>query len=159
MIKFGEIKQKTMEVGKKICETLKGVRKKIAEANGIEYEPTECRHTGDCLGTCPKCESELRYIEGEIEKRKSAGKSVVLSGVAAVGIALSASGCTAFETTGDVEPLQGSVLNPDTTMVEKTQGEDGQSNGDSTKCENMGAKEGEKDDEVQELAGDVPDNL
>lgn len=27
---------------------------------GIEYEISECDFQGDCKGTCPKCESELK---------------------------------------------------------------------------------------------------
>ena len=52
-----------MKQGKKICKTLKEIRLQVARANDIPYEPTECNHKGDCLGTCPKCEEEVRYIE------------------------------------------------------------------------------------------------
>ena len=43
-----------MKRGKKICNTLKEVRMQVAKANDIKYAPTECRHEGDCTGTCPK---------------------------------------------------------------------------------------------------------
>lgn len=52
-----------MNYGKKVCASLRQLRKQIAEANDISYEVTECKHQGDCLGTCPKCEAELRYME------------------------------------------------------------------------------------------------
>jgi len=44
--------------GKEKCEFLKGVRKRMAEANSIPYEPRECTYEGDCTGTCPFCEKE-----------------------------------------------------------------------------------------------------
>ena len=34
------------ERGKKICKTLKEVRKQVAKANDIVYSPTECHHEG-----------------------------------------------------------------------------------------------------------------
>ena len=63
-----------MKHGKFICDTLKKVRLDIARANGIKYDPTECHHEGDCAGTCPACESEMRYLEREIARRRSHGK-------------------------------------------------------------------------------------
>ena len=51
-----------MKRGKYVCKTLKEIRKQVADANGIDYEPTECTHEGDCAGTCPRCEQEVRYI-------------------------------------------------------------------------------------------------
>lgn len=73
--------------GKRICNTLKEVRKQIADANDIPYEITECTHQGNCLGTCPKCEQELRYIEDQLSLRRAAGVAVSV-----VGVSLSAMG-------------------------------------------------------------------
>ena len=70
-------KQKTMSRGKTTCKVLKEVRRKIADANGIPLQERECTHTGDCAGTCPYCESEVRYLERELSKRKSLGKALV----------------------------------------------------------------------------------
>ncbi|MBP5680900.1 MAG: energy transducer TonB [Bacteroidales bacterium] len=70
-----------MNHGKKICAHLKVVRKQIADANDIPYEITECPHQGPCAGTCPKCESELRYIENQLTLRRAAGKAVSLVGL------------------------------------------------------------------------------
>lgn len=72
-----------MHQGKKICNQLKTIRKQIADANEIDYQPTECTHVGPCRGTCPKCESEMRYIEQEIQQRISLGKKVAIVGLAA----------------------------------------------------------------------------
>ena len=71
----------SMRNGKKICAHLKVVRKQIADANDIPYEITECPHQGPCAGTCPKCESELRYIENQLSLRRAAGKAVSLVGL------------------------------------------------------------------------------
>lgn len=64
--------------GKELCEFLKNVRRKLAEANGISYEPRECSHEGDCPGTCPLCDAELQSLLSEIEKMEAEGKPVNL---------------------------------------------------------------------------------
>ena len=58
-----------MGTGKEVCLILKGIRQKIADANGISYQPKECHHEGDCAGTCPACEEEIRYLERELKAR------------------------------------------------------------------------------------------
>ena len=67
--------------GKKICNTLKEVRLQVAKANGIEYAPTECHHKGDCAGTCPKCEAEVRWLEQQLRLRRQLGMAVAVVGV------------------------------------------------------------------------------
>lgn len=52
-----------MTRGKMTCRILKEIRRQIAEANDIEFVTSECRYQGDCAGTCPKCEAEVRYLE------------------------------------------------------------------------------------------------
>ena len=68
--------------GKSTCKVLKEVRREIARANGIPLEERECTHKGDCAGTCPYCEAEVRYLERELSKRKSLGKAVAVAGIA-----------------------------------------------------------------------------
>ena len=34
----------------------------MADISGIEYEPHECEHEGDCPGTCPLCDAELQEL-------------------------------------------------------------------------------------------------
>lgn len=97
--------------GKYICKTLKEVRRKIARANDIEYEPTECRHEGDCLGTCPKCEAEVRYLEQQLDLRRSLGKAVSLVGIS-VGIT-AVSSCSLVR---PVQPTAGEVMAPPDTV-------------------------------------------
>ena len=70
-----------MKPGKQICETLKGIRVDIARANHIEYHPVECNHKGDCDGTCPACESEVRWLERQLRLRQQLGKAVTIAGL------------------------------------------------------------------------------
>ena len=70
-----------MKRGKRICETLKAIRSEIASANEIDYQPTECTHEGDCAGTCPKCESETRWLERQLRARQALGKAVTIAGL------------------------------------------------------------------------------
>ena len=60
--------------GKNKCEFLKGIRKRMAEANGIPYEPRECTFEGDCIGTCPYCEKEAAEI---LSKLKEKGENII----------------------------------------------------------------------------------
>lgn len=83
-----------MNRGKKKCEILKTVRCQVAKKNGIPYTYTECTYQGECRGTCPKCEEELRYLTRELEKLKQSGKQVAVAGVAAAVIATTATGCS-----------------------------------------------------------------
>lgn len=77
-----------MARGKQTCKILKEIRRQIAEANGIEFVTSECRYKGDCLGTCPKCEAEVRYLEQQLRARSIAGKAVALVGISAASIAM-----------------------------------------------------------------------
>ena len=77
-----------MARGKQTCKILKEIRRQIAEANGIEFATSECRHKGDCLGTCPKCEAEVRYLEQQLRARSIAGKAVALAGISAASLAM-----------------------------------------------------------------------
>ena len=79
-----------MKHGKYICNTLKAIRLDIARANGIEYAPRECHHEGECAGTCPACESEMRYLEREIARKRSVGKAALMTGVSLALSSLSA---------------------------------------------------------------------
>lgn len=78
--------------GKNKCKILKQIRQRIADENDIPYVTRACTYQGDCTGTCPKCEAELRYLEQELEKRRSLGKSVAVAAVAA-GLSLSMAAC------------------------------------------------------------------
>ena len=72
-----------MAKGKSTCKLLKSIRQQIADANGISYQPKECHHKGDCAGTCPACEEEIRYLERELKARKGNGFGMKVAGIAA----------------------------------------------------------------------------
>ncbi|MFC2513254.1 MAG: carboxypeptidase-like regulatory domain-containing protein [Prevotella melaninogenica] len=72
-----------MVKGKSTCKLLKDIRQQIADANGISYRPKECQHKGDCAGTCPACEEEIRYLERELRARKGNGFGMKVAGIAA----------------------------------------------------------------------------
>ncbi len=71
----------TMAKGKQTCKILKEIRKQIAAENDIDLVVSECTYQGDCLGTCPKCEAEVRYLERELEKRQRKGKAAMVAGL------------------------------------------------------------------------------
>lgn len=103
-----------MFYGKKVCASLKQVRKQIADANGIPYEVTECKHQGNCKGTCPKCEAELRYIENQLSLRRAAGLAVSIVGLS-LGVASTFASCSAPQPAGpaqsseSVQPIPPSI--------------------------------------------------
>ena len=93
-------------IGKKKCEILKEIRQKIADENEIPYKTRECTHQGPCSGTCPYCESEVRYLESQLKKRVSLGKPVKIAAIA-TGVALAVSGCSVVDTiAGMMEPVK-----------------------------------------------------
>ena len=100
--------------GKSKCKILKEIRREIAERNDIEYVTSECRFQGDCTGTCPKCEAELKYLEDELRKRQRAGKAVAVAGIAAAWVVGSA-GCVWM-------PPEEDVAAGDVPYVEQTDG-------------------------------------
>ena len=81
-----------MAKGKRTCKILKEIRKQIAAENDIKLVIEECTYQGDCKGTCPKCEAEVRYLERELEKRQRMGKVAVFAGMT-IGTAITAAGC------------------------------------------------------------------
>ena len=95
-----------MTRGKQTCKILKEIRQQIAAENDIELITSECTHKGDCAGTCPKCEEEVRYLERELEKRQRMGKVAVFAGMS-LGTLFAASGC--FHV---VQPLAGMPMDP-----------------------------------------------
>ena len=72
-----------MAKGKSTCKLLKDIRQQIADANGISYQPIECQHKGDCAGTCPACEEEIRYLEEQLRNKQRGGLGLKVAGIAA----------------------------------------------------------------------------
>ncbi len=69
--------------GKDKCSYLKAIRREIAAANGIDLEIPECTFEGECSGTCPRCEGEVRQLEKAIAQRRKLSQKVAILGVAA----------------------------------------------------------------------------
>ncbi|MBE6984225.1 MAG: hypothetical protein E7434_01175 [Ruminococcaceae bacterium] len=139
--------------GKNKCKILKEIRQQIADENDIPFVTQECSFQGECRGTCPKCEAELRYLEQQLEKRRRLGKQVTIAALAA-SLITSLTGCPEKanpETVGDVpyevvesttaysDETPGAPLAPETTT--------------DASCE-IGT---ELTEESSELIGEVPD--
>lgn len=91
--------------GKSKCKILKDIRRQIAQDNDIEFITSECKYQGECSGTCPKCEAEVRYLEQELAKRQAAGKAIAVAGIAATLVFGTAGCCMDVNTVdGDIEP-------------------------------------------------------
>ena len=102
-----------MAKGKQTCKILKEIRKQIAAENDIDLVVSECTYQGDCLGTCPKCEAEVRYLERELEKRQRMGKAAVFAGMS-LGTLFAATSCNHPVP----EPLADEVMHtPDSTEM------------------------------------------
>lgn len=65
------------KTGKEKCEFLKGIRKRMAEANGIQYSPKECGYLGECSGTCPFCEKEAAELLNMLKKKEEQGYEII----------------------------------------------------------------------------------
>ena len=104
-----------MARGKQTCKILKEIRKQIAAENDIEFVTSECTHKGDCAGTCPKCEAEVRYLERELEKRQRMGKAAIFAGMT-IGTAITAAGCGPLAPTpnGMMEHTRDTIVATDT---------------------------------------------
>lgn len=116
--------------GKEKCKALKEIRRQIAEKNDIPYVVSQCKHQGDCLGTCPRCEAELRYLERELAIRQGLGKAAAVAGIS-MSVCASLTACTSVtegtapadgsgyeEISGDVEVYDPDDLLPQTDIKE-----------------------------------------
>lgn len=142
--------------GKSKCKILKDIRKQIAKENDIEFITSECKYRGDCLGTCPKCEAEVRYLEEELKKRKSAGKKIAVAGIAAA-FTLTATSCNDFVSNIIGGPLQGDMPMPEMSH-ETVDGEMPSVKEEISETATMGdvaPEESENPDEVVEM-GKLP---
>lgn len=88
-----------MNQGKEKCEILRRIRQDVAERYGLKYTPSECKHQGDCAGTCPKCDAELEDLQRQLESRG-------IENVDFLNIPIEAS------ETNEVEILQGDIQAP-----------------------------------------------
>ena len=68
-------------------ELLRDLRRSLAQRNDIPFlsSPEPC--PADCDGSCPACETELRWLETELNRRAAEGKAIRLWGTAPVPVA------------------------------------------------------------------------
>jgi len=151
-----------MARGKQTCKILKDIRRQIAEANDIEFVTSECRYKGDCLGTCPKCEAEVRYLEQQLRSRQLMGKAVVLAGLSSGMIAFSGCGSSSSQS-DDSYRLQGesTELLQGAMILDCEEEEDGEIEAVDSVFDNSGVKEGEISNIPNAIVtqGEMPDEL
>lgn len=152
-----------MARGKQTCNILREIRRQIAEANDIEFITSECRYKGDCRGTCPKCEAEVRYLEQQLRSRQLMGKAVVLAGLSAGVITMSGCGNSSQRTTEDGDTLKGEPIAMTDTIDESDESEiptfeikEGETD-DSIECSSVNQKNTEATDELV-IVGDIIDS-
>jgi len=97
-----------MTYGRTVCNKLKEIRQQVADQNNIEYSTSDCHFTGECQGTCPKCDAELQYIENELNKRNHLGKVAAIAGLS-LSIATTFSACLAGDLDNQEPPLTGDM--------------------------------------------------
>ena len=66
--------------GENKCKILRKIRQKITVENDIPLVTSKCTCKGECKGTCPTCEAELRYLENELQKAPQPGQRRSLGG-------------------------------------------------------------------------------
>ncbi|HKM35389.1 MAG TPA: hypothetical protein VJY54_11685 [Lachnospiraceae bacterium] len=117
--------------GKEKCNALKEIRKQIADENDIPYVVSQCTHKGDCKGTCPKCEAELKYLERELAIRQGLGKAVAIVGIS-MGVCSSLTACSPIQPIvnfidnitdnddleGEAVPIEGDMPAPEDTLTD-----------------------------------------
>lgn len=65
--------------GRRKCDRLRAIRKAICEQNDIPLKEEPCTSSDEgCIGTCPKCDQIMRYINGKLDERRKAGLPVHL---------------------------------------------------------------------------------
>lgn len=75
-----------MNYGTIKCKTLKSIRKKIAELNGLKVDDKVCSFADICkTGTYPMCEKELERLEMEINQKIERGEKVYIEGIYEIG--------------------------------------------------------------------------
>jgi hypothetical protein len=107
--------------GKDKCRILKEIRQRIADENDIPYVTRECGFHGECTGTCPRCESELRYLEQQLERRSRLGKRVSVAALC-VGMALASAGCSP-SAERPTEPIETDLTGAAEQVIEELSGE------------------------------------
>lgn len=138
-------------LGKEKCRILKEIRQKIADENDIPYVTHECKYQGECKGTCPRCESELKYLEKQLAARAAAGKRVAIAALCA-GMAFGMAGCASpfNNNKGGVEDLQGMMEGPEEVYVTTGEAAPMDDTGEQEDLKGQEDEESQKDTKGQE---------
>lgn len=99
--------------GKDKCELLKTIRRQIAEQYGLEYHPTDCHHKGECAGTCPRCDAELKDLQRQLEAKGI--RDIDLSETLREQVDIFIRSST--EDKEDTQILQGDVMSPEDPIL------------------------------------------
>ena len=67
--------------GRQKCEIINQIRRKVAANNNIDFVILDCTFKGECSGRCQKSDSELNYLESELEKMQNEGIKLDLKGI------------------------------------------------------------------------------
>lgn len=148
--------------GKEKCKALKEIRRQIAEENDIPYVVSQCTHQGECRGTCPKCEAELRYLERELAIRQGLGKAVAVVGIS-TSVCAGLTACSPIDMARNALGMGAQVqeLEGDTSLAypEDVDGffpESEQGGADETEIPSTAPVESPESQETDELAGALP---
>lgn len=107
--------------GKQKCRILRQIRRDIAAANNLNYTERDCTHKGDCRGTCPYCEAQLKRLEGELAQRRSLGQRVAVMGLSMGLLATNLSSCdNPFRSGTTTQGAMVATESTDTQQVEMT---------------------------------------
>jgi|GEM_PF-3215644 len=143
-----------MRRGKETCRILKEIRRQIADANDIEYITSECRFQGDCLGTCPKCEAEVQYLEQQLSSRHAAGKAIALAGISA-GLIMTSCSSNSINSNSDGNEI---ILEGDIEIIDSTINSDSivaTSINNSNKAKDSTTKKKQQTSNIIDIVGDV----
>lgn len=123
-----------MNHGKNICKQLKEVRRRIAEENDIPLEIEECTYKGECRGTCPRCEAEVRCLENTLAERIKLGKVATVAGLA---LGLAAPGAAVAQDTINMKEVRVTSERPNIIGIRQGEGFMGLVSDDPKKMESL----------------------
>ena len=65
--------------GRSKCKILKGIRQRIADINGINYEPYPCSNNENCKGTCAQCDKEVEWLYTQLKLKEFQGYRIFIT--------------------------------------------------------------------------------
>ena len=100
--------------GRRVCDILKEIRKKIANEGNLELNQKECNYKGECSGTCPACEAELKKINDKFDHKKL----LSLAGCATMILPLTACTSNTMDNIqGNIEYREGPYIADDSELT------------------------------------------